>query len=33
MLINCADLLVPHLAPLYQATFKLDISLLAGETQ
>jgi len=25
MLIKCTDLLVPHLGPLYQATFKLDI--------
>jgi len=25
MLIRCADLLMPHLGPLYQATFKLDV--------
>ena len=24
LLIRCADLLVPHLGPLYRATFKLD---------
>ena len=27
MLIRCADLLLPHPGPLYQATFKLDVYL------
>src|SRR5882724_2687321 len=27
MLIRCTDLLVPHLGPLYQVTFELDVYL------